>query len=201
MRRGSGPGEQKRDPTGSESLAWTVRFRVMRTLVPDPPPADFEELLERRRRARADRHDEVWDGVLHMAPAPDLSHGQLVMQLAAALLPGAKAAGLTISDQFNLGESRDNYRVPDLGLHRSRTGGIWIASAALAAEVISPGDDTWDKLPFYAAHHVDELLIVDPAGQTVDWLALDEHGDYQPLQHSGLVDLGAAQLAEQLDWP
>ncbi len=172
----------------------------MPTLVLDPPPPEFEELLERRRLARADRYDEVWEGVLRMAPAPDLSHGQLVMQLAAALMPGAKAAGLIISDPFNLGDSRSDYRVPDLGLHRIRTG-IWISSAALAAEVLSPGDDTWDKLPFYAAHRVDELLIIDPAQRVVHWLALDAQGEYQPVRQSGLIDLGPAQLAEQIDWP
>jgi len=173
----------------------------MRTLVPDPPPAEFQELLERRRLARADRSDEVWEGVLHMAPAPDLSHGQLVVQLTAALLPAAKAAGMTVSGQFNLGESRNDYRVPDLGLHRQGHSGTWIASAALAGEVISPGDETWEKLPFYAAHDVDELLIVDPDERAVRWLALDQHGAYQPVERSGLIDLCPAVLAEQITWP
>jgi hypothetical protein len=27
-------------------------------------------------------------------------------------------------------------------------------------EIVSPGDESWDKLPFYAAHEVDEALIV-----------------------------------------
>ena len=43
-----------------------------------------------------------------------------------------------------------------------------------------PGDETWHKLPFYAAHHVDEILIVDPAELTVTWLAL-RGGEYEPL--------------------
>ncbi len=188
-------------PAGCEAPPAAGTLRAMRTLVPDPPPAEFQELLERRRLARADRYDEVWDGVLHMAPAPDLAHGQLVVQLIAALLPAAKAVGLIVSDPFNLGESRSDYRVPDLGLHRRGHTGTWIASAALAAEVISPGDDTWDKLPFYAAHRVDELLIIDPAQHAVHWLALDEQGEYGPIERSGLVDFSPAQLAEQLDWP
>lgn len=175
-------------------------LEAMRTLLPDPPPAEFEELLERRRRWGADRRDEVWEGVLHMNPAPDLSHGGLVAQLIAALLPAAKAVGLLVSDQFNLGEGLCDYRIPDAGLHRERSG-AWLHTAALAAEILAPGDESWDKLPFYAARHVDELLIIDPAQHVVPWLALDEHGDYQPVEHSGLVDLGPAQLAEALDWP
>ena len=107
----------------------------MRTLVSDPPPPEFEELLERRRRWGADRRDEVWEGVLHMNPAPDLSHGGLVVQLVAAL--PAEAAGLLVSDQFNLGEGWDDYRIPDAGLHRQRSG-AWLHTAALAAEVLSP---------------------------------------------------------------
>lgn len=141
------------------------------------------------------------EGFLHLAPALDLSHGQLVVQLAVALTPAAEAAGLIVSDQFNLGEGRSDYRVPDLGLHRPGHSGTWIASAALVAEVISPGDEAWEKLPFYAAHDVDELLILDPAEQTVKWLALDPHGDYQPVERSGLIDLGPAGLAEQITWP
>jgi Uma2 family endonuclease len=51
--------------------------------------------------------------------------------------------------------------------------GTWFATAALTVEIVSPGDETLDKLPLYAAHQVDELLIVDPDKRTVDWLAVD----------------------------
>ncbi len=171
----------------------------VRTLVSDPPPAEFEALLEQRRRWGADRRDEVWEGVLHLNPAPDLTHGALVAQLIVALMPVAKQARLLVSDQFNLGEDLSDYRIPDVGLHRNRAG-AWLSSAALAAEILSPGDETWDKLPFYADHHVDELLIIDPAEHAVHWLALDEQGEYQPVERSRLIDLGPARLAEQLDW-
>jgi hypothetical protein len=42
----------------------------MRTLLPDPPPAELEALLERRTKLGQDRKDEVWEGVLHLVPAP-----------------------------------------------------------------------------------------------------------------------------------
>ena len=35
-------------------------------------------------------------------------------------------------------------------------------TAELVVEIVLPGDGTWDKLSFYAAHDVGELLIVDP---------------------------------------
>ncbi len=58
----------------------------------------------------------------------------------------------------------------------------------------------WGKLPFYAAHGVDEALIVHPAARSVDWLGLQD-GEYRPMQRSGLIDLSAGELAEQIDWP
>jgi hypothetical protein len=67
-------------------------------------------------------------------------------------------------------------------------------------EIISPGDETWQKLPFYAAHDVDEVLIVDPTERTVTWLGL-RAGEYQPVAGSELINLGPVELADQLDWP
>jgi hypothetical protein len=40
------------------------------TLVRDPPPAEFQALLERRQHLGQDLLDEVWEGVHHMNPAP-----------------------------------------------------------------------------------------------------------------------------------
>ena len=62
----------------------------MPTLVRDPQPSEFEALLERRRRLGQDLFDEVWEGVLHMNPAPSGRHGDLESQLALVLSPLAK---------------------------------------------------------------------------------------------------------------
>jgi Uma2 family endonuclease len=70
----------------------------------------------------------------------------------------------------------------------------------LVIEIVSPGDESWQKLPFYAAHGVQELLIVDPQQRTVSWLGL-EAGEYRHLKRSGLIELGASEFAEQIDWP
>jgi Uma2 family endonuclease len=171
----------------------------MPTLVRDPQPAEFEALLERRRRLGQDLYDEVWDGVLHMNPAPAGRHGQIDRQLALILTPHARAAGLTSTGTFNLGSEGD-YRVPDGGLHRDWRDQVWYGTAALVIEIVSPGDESWGKLNFYAAHGVEELLIVDPAQRTVSWMGL-EGGEYQHLKRSGLIELGAAELAQRIDWP
>ena len=172
----------------------------MRTVILDPPSAGLDELMQRRARSGLDRLDEVWEGVLHMVPAPSGAHASLEWQLAAILRPLAQAAGLEAVGQFNLGESEHDFRVPDGGLHRTSPRGTLFATAALVVEIVSPSDESWQKLPFYAAHHVDEMLIVDPQKQTVDWLALGK-GEYQPIERSRLIDLGPVDLAELIDWP
>jgi Uma2 family endonuclease len=125
----------------------------------------------------------------------------LTQQLAEILGSLARDADLEAAmGAFNLGDSIDDFRVPDGGLHRPGTSGVWLHTAALVVEIISPGDETWQKLPFFAAHEVDEVLIIDPEEQAIHWLGLDG-GEYQPIEHSGLIDLGQDELAEQIDWP
>jgi Uma2 family endonuclease len=172
----------------------------MPTLVLGSPPPELEALLERRRRAGADRFDEVWEGVYHMVPGTSHAHGRIEAHLLALLRSPATDAGLEITGQFNLGESEHDFRVPDGGLHRPDADAMWHPTAALVIEIVSPGDQSWQKLPFYAKHDVDEVLIVDLSERTVTWLALRE-GEYRPVKRSALVALGPAELAEQIDWP
>lgn len=173
----------------------------MRTVVMDPPTTGLEELLERRRRSGIDRLDEMWEGVLHMVPAPNDAHADVAQQLAILLDAPARAAGLfPTMHEFNLGDSIEDFRVPDGGLHRARRWGVWEHTAPLVVEIPSPDDETWQKLPFYAAHEVDEVLIVDPKERAVHWLAL-RGGEYQPVERSGVIDLGPTELAERIDWP
>ena len=172
----------------------------MPTLVLGTPPPELEALLERRRLAGADRFDEVWEGVYHMVPGPSHAHGLLEAQLLALLRAPATDAGLEITGQFNLGESEHDFRVPDGGLHSPGAGGMWHPTAALVIEIVSPGDESSQKLPFYAKHNVDEVLIVDPAERTVMWLGLRE-GGYRPIEQSSLIELRISELSEQIDWP
>ena len=172
----------------------------MPTLVRDPQPAEFEALLERRRRLGQDLFDEVWEGVLHMNPAPSGRHATIEAQLSRSCRPPAAAAGLTVRRPVQPGGGRARLprtgRRPAPGLHRSRL----LPTAALVIEIVSPGDESWEKLDFYAAHGVEELLIVDPQEQTVSWMGL-EAGEYKHLKRSRLIELGASELAAGIDWP
>jgi Uma2 family endonuclease len=171
----------------------------MPLVVLDPLPVEINSLLERRRRLGLDGCDEMWDGVLHMNPGPHGRHHRIQQQLAELLGPRARAAGLTPAmGDFNIGDD-DNYRVPDGAMHRPGPDELFYPTVALAVEIVSPGDETWKKLPFYAAHAVDEVLIVDPLERVVHWLGLHD-GEYRWIERSALIDYGPTQLAKQIDW-
>jgi Uma2 family endonuclease len=76
---------------------------------------------------------------------------------------------------------------------------VYLSTAALVVETVSPGDESWAKLEFYSAHDVDEVLIVDPQERRVYWLGLAGDG-YEPLERSGLIELGPDELAARIDW-
>jgi Uma2 family endonuclease len=173
----------------------------MPTVILDPLPLEIDELLVRRQELGLDTADEMWKGVLHENPAPRGRHGEILQQLAELFGPLARAAGLVPAmADFNLGAQGD-YRVPDGGLHHPEEADnrLYYPTAALVVEIVSPYDESWAKLPFYAAHYVDEVLIVDPQKREIHWLALRGDG-YEPVERSGLIDFGAAELAERIVW-
>jgi Uma2 family endonuclease len=75
----------------------------------------------------------------------------------------------------------------------------FVPTAAVVIEIVSPDDETWDKIDFYNARSVDELLIADPALQLVTWLR-PEDGRYVQLESSALLGVSAAELVGQIDW-
>lgn len=171
----------------------------MRTVILDPATAGLAELLEQRRRSGLDRFDEVWQGVLHMVHAPSGEHAHLSHQLSLLLDQPARAAGLFVTiGGFNLGDSEKDYRVPDGGLLRQYRG-VRHTTAPLVLEIVSPADESWEKLAFYAAHQVAEVLIIDAARRGVHWLAL-EGDEYRPVDRSRVIDLGVDDLARRIDW-
>lgn len=171
----------------------------MRTVVIGPRPAELEALIERRRALGQDLYDEVWNGEYHMAPAPHPFHGFLDGELTELLRSAARGRGLVFLGPFNLG-APDDYRVPDAGLHRELPTTTFVPTAALVVEIVSPGDETWDKLGFYAERGVGELLIADPCSRTVTWLALDA-GAYAEVTRSEALDVEVGDLVARIDWP
>lgn len=171
----------------------------MRTIVLGPRPAELDALIARRQALGQDTHDEVWEGEYHMAPAAHPWHAYLQGRLMLILDPYAQRAGLVPIVEFNLGEP-NNFRVPDGGLHRGLPGTVFVDTAAMVIEVLSPDDETWQKFDHYAAHAVDEIMVVDLAGQTVQLFTLA--GDtYDEVERSALLDVAASTLAAEITWP
>jgi Uma2 family endonuclease len=165
----------------------------------EPHPPELEALLDRRRRLGLDSGDEMWEGVLHMNPGPHGRHHRISQQLAEILGPSARGAGLVPAmGDFNLGSEID-YRVPDGGVHRPGPDEMYYETAALVVEIVSPGDETWEKMPFYAGHDVDEVLIVDPQDRSVRWFRL-EGREYRVVNGSGLFGLSAGDISKGIDW-
>jgi Uma2 family endonuclease len=171
----------------------------MRTVILGQSPPEIEALIESRRRTGADRHDEVWNGDLHMNPAPRKRHQLLELEIGAHLRPFARARGLSVTTGINIGVA-DDFRIPDLTLVSDRSDELWVATAELVVEILSPHDESRDKLPFYAAHGVREAVIVDPVARTVEWFASDGTA-FAPVEHSELLGVAVVAFAVQIDWP
>lgn len=170
----------------------------MRTVILGDPP-ELRTWLERRQALGQDRFDEVWDGDYHVTPAPGGAHGDVDQQVARILGAVCDPVGLWVSGPLNLGV-KDNYRVPDRVVLRSRTVEVYVPTAAVAIEIVSPRDESWEKLGFYAAREVDEVVIIDPSTRTVHWFSRD--GDrMRPVDGSAVIDLTAVTLAAAIDWP
>src|SRR4051812_27081064 len=114
--------------------------------------------LERRRKLGLDRRDEVWEGTLHVVPAPAFEHDELVFALAGAFRQIASRHDLGRVGNTNIrepGSGERNYRIADLvfikngGVTRFAEGGhVWIEEGPdLVVEVLSPNDESDEKLP------------------------------------------------------
>jgi Uma2 family endonuclease len=138
----------------------------MRGVVLDVSP----EELARRKRLGVDRWDEMWEGVLHMAPAPAYEHQRIVSKMLLFLAPLLEQRGAgTLVLGINVFRDRpldDDYRIPDLTFVAEGRESILGPQGArggpdAVVEVRSPGDETYEKLPFFAALGVREVIVVD----------------------------------------
>ena len=135
-----------------------------------------------------------------MIPPPSVEHERLAHGLHVLLDPRASAVNLVVVGTVGIG-TEDNYRVPDLAVLRLGYAPQWNRTAALIVEIVSPRDDTWEKLPFYAWHRVDEVMIVAPGERRIHWFGLEPDGQYSPLERSRLLGVSSTELAGQLIWP
>ncbi|MEO8702783.1 MAG: Uma2 family endonuclease [Kofleriaceae bacterium] len=135
------------------------------------------ELLEERRRLGLDRRDEVWDGVVHVVPPASSGHNLLADDLLVAFRRIAGARSLVVIREVGVFEPAAvpaSYRVPDLAVAATAqiTDRGIEGRAELVIEVLSPNDESREKLPFYARVGVREVWLVDPATHVVDVFAL-----------------------------
>lgn len=127
------------------------------------------EELDRRKQTGLDRWDEIWEGVLHMAPAPSYEHQRIVDELIAFFVPLLKRSRRGILRAgINVFRERDeDYRIPDLTFIAAENQQIIADDGTRGGgpdaviEVRSPGDESYDKLPFFAALGVREVLVID----------------------------------------
>ena len=142
------------------------RIRVMKAVILQVNDED----LARRRLTGIDRFDEMWEGVLHMAPAPMYEHQRIVAELDRFLGPlckhhrrGVLAVQINV---FNEAPVEPDYRIPDLTFiaagheHVLARDGTRGGGPDAVIEVRSPGDETYEKLAFFAKLGVREVIVV-----------------------------------------
>jgi len=146
-----------------------------------------QHILDQRARTGADRWDEMWEGVLHMPPMPNREHQDVARDLMIWLeTKWARPLGNRVHGPINLaspGGWPNNYRIPDLVLLIPDRFGIdrneyFEGPPTVVIEIRSPGDETIEKMPFYARLGVPELWIVDRDTKAPELYVL-EKGEYQ----------------------
>lgn len=122
------------------------------------------ELAERRAKG-LDRWDEMWEGVLHMTPAPNREHQRILAQMITFLFPRIEEGRGTLLPGVNVFRQDEDYRIPDLTFvaagrkHILREDGVRGEAPDAVLEIRSPGDETYEKLPFFAALGVRDVLV------------------------------------------
>jgi len=128
-------------------------------------------LCAQRKAWGVDQHDEVWEGVYVMSPITDNEHQAIVKAFTLAFYDGIDQAGLgEVLPGANVSDRIDrwtrNYRTPDVvvildeGAAKNHKN-FWTGPIDFLVEIVSRGDRSRRKLPFYSKLGVRELLVVD----------------------------------------
>jgi Uma2 family endonuclease len=158
-----------------------------------------EWFLDERRKRGDDRHDEVWDGVLHMAPQPTSWHQLAGSDLVRILGPHSDARGWRIlyeTSVFDPVKGENNYRAPDVSVvdpkFLSRRG--IEGRAELVIEILSPEDESREKFPFFAACGIPEVWLVDPDTHVAEVYVLRGSTYFAVVDSDGMVRAPLFQL-------
>ena len=134
--------------------------------------SDMEkQILAERVGSDGDQYDEVWEGVYIVTPLPNNDHQVLVGEFTFILGETVGRPGLgQVFPGVNLSDRDEgwgkNFREPDVAVFL-RTGKAvdcgthWQGAADFLVEIISPGERTREKIPFYSGIGVVELLVID----------------------------------------
>lgn len=139
-------------------------------LIHDPQQA--RNFIRSRQKWEVDKYDEVWEGVYVVPPLARNPHQGLVGGMSAILFNVIQLEGLGIVlPGANVSDRRENwehnYRCPDLVVVLKDSLAVdctthWFGGPDFLVEVLSPGDASEKKIPFYAQIRVRELLIIHP---------------------------------------
>ncbi len=134
-----------------------------------------ERTIAERHRLGLDKRDEMWKGVLHMVPPASQRHQDLIRELLIALEQPARHRGWRVNTENGVFGAANDYRVPDLVVfERSATSERGIEGAPrLVVEVRSPGDESYEKLPWYLERGAGAVLIVDRDSLHLDLYTTD----------------------------
>jgi Uma2 family endonuclease len=157
-------------------------------------------LLDERRQTGCDRLDEVWAGVPHLVPPPSISHQDFEYTLEQALRAIAARRGLRVLHTIGLavpGTGWTDYRVPDLCVaHPAQLSEHALEGRAeLVIEILSPRDESRDKLSFYAGRGVREVWLIEPITREVEVLALRSRSYERIPAIDGAIDAPALAIA------
>jgi Uma2 family endonuclease len=139
------------------------------TIVADPRLS--AALIRERREKGLDRWDEVWDGEYVIMTEPNNEHQKLVNRIGRLLEVVVDEAELgqafgscNVSDRMH--QWKENVRVPDGAVYLQNNPAVdcgthWLGGPDLVIEIVSPGDRSREKLPFYSSVGTREVLIID----------------------------------------
>jgi Uma2 family endonuclease len=167
---------------------------AMKAVLPEVP----QFILDWRKRTGADMWDEMWEGSLHMAPSPSRAHQDFAFELESWLRRHwARPRGCRVHGAVNVappGGWPGDFRIPDLVLLTPDRFAIdhneyFEGPPTAVVEIRSPGDETMEKLSFYAALGVPEVWVFDRDSKVPAIYVLGDN-DYaeQPVGADGWID-------------
>ena len=110
----------------------------------------------------------MWEGVLHMPPSPSFHHqshaSRILNFFVEVWCPRAGGAAIMQMNVSTKERWDQDYRIPGVSVmlpERVPHDEVTFVRPNVVFEVRSPGDETYDKLAFYAAVGVESVVVVE----------------------------------------